>query len=89
MVLTEKKNVLMSAAVNIPLLSVVANTFSIKKGGTQIAALSWMLLVSQVDLKVAKSPMIEMGSLWSKKCAFICELNALTMLNMYLDAASL
>lgn len=53
-----------------------------KKGGSHIAAPSWIMLVSHASLKVAKSSMIEMGLLESKEVVFMRSLIFSTILDV-------
>lgn len=82
MLLFKATNGIMWAAADMYLLSVVGRILLTKKGCNHIVAFYWMLLVSHVSLNVVWNPMIEMGSLGLKKCAFICGLNFFTILNM-------
>lgn len=63
--------------------------FSVRKGSTHMAASSCIPFSSQESLKNAKNPMMEMRSLWLKKCALNQDLQLFIFLDKKLNAVSL
>lgn len=78
MVLTNATTGAMCVAADIWLFRVVVRALFTKKRRTHIVAPLGMQLVLQASSKVERNPIIEIGSLGSKKCAFACHLTFFT-----------